>query len=212
MTSTSKHRAAQAALTLLCLTLTAPVSAWANNELSREHAAETEAAPDFAVTVEPFHLRLGTFAFGVERRLSNRWSVVGLLAGSGSASRSRTTGSVEGVAEVFDHSSQHLEARLEPGLRYYLTGSAPVGLWTGLHALLGYGQWHFRSNAVESRFFAGTMENDLTRLELGAGLRLGYTQRLYRGLVAQLGVALDGVQARSRGQSRSASPDREPVV
>jgi hypothetical protein len=119
---------------------------------------------------------------------------------------------VEGTNEVFDHSTQHLEARLEPGVRYYLTGAAPLGLWTGLHALLGYGHWRFRSNALESRFFAGTMESDTGRFELGAGLRLGYTQRIYRGLVAQLGVAVDGLHARARGQSRTTSPGGEPVV
>jgi hypothetical protein len=147
-------------------------------------AAEQDASPEAEtrrtfVGLVPISLGSGLIAIDTEHAVGPRLTIrTGVRIGAGLAASRGTAGFSEG-------NNSHLSAGLEPGIRYYLTGTALDGVWIGPHLELSYAQ-HNALSLIEAVEF----ESGSQTWRAGAGALMGYSMVVARGLTVQAGVGL----------------------
>ncbi|XXF76160.1 DUF3575 domain-containing protein [Myxococcaceae bacterium GXIMD 01537] len=158
-------------------------AAGAAEELASE--AEVQARRTFVgLSVLPLGTG-GAVGLEAERAVGERVSVrLGVRAGA-----SLTSQGIDGQGT--DYSSFQIAAT--PGVRFFLTGRAPEGLWVGPNLELSRGWMNTTSKWVNTiSGESATQSSDSTRWGVGGELMLGYTLVLSRGLTAQAGVGFGG--------------------
>lgn len=124
-----------------------------------------------------------------ERVLGERFSVgLGVFA-SFTHDRSRRDANETGVNTDFDATSYRFG--LAPGVRFYLTGRAPQGLWLSprLEVAVG-GNSYAPVEELQGGVGASLLDNNSDTWSLGGSATLGYSVVLEPGFTVQGGVAL----------------------
>lgn len=165
---------------LLCGVLLATVASAAENESEPPSPPppppEVETHQTF-VGLVPIGLSQGLIAIDGERVLSPKLSARVGLRFVGSFAR-------HGNGDLLANNTQLL-AGVEPGIRYYLTGSALDGLWLGPHLEFSY------QRVTTSTPPGPTVTTDKTwGWGAGGAVLLGYSMVVTRGLTLQAGVGL----------------------
>jgi hypothetical protein len=168
---------------------------------SEEDASAKAEARRMFVGLVPIPLSQGLIALDGERAVGSKLSVrMGVRLGA------RFTKD-EGV---FGRGSQaDFRVGMEPGLRYYLTGTALDGLWIGPHLELAR-VW-FTSEVIISTLDgtrAVSAKSHGQSWSAGAGALIGYSMVLPQGLTVQAGVGFSAYYS----SSRSAAPRLSPVL
>lgn len=162
---------------LICGVLLATVASAAEAEKEPEPPPEVESRRTF-VGLVPIALSESLIAIDGERVLTPKLSAWMGLRFAGSFSR-------RGSGDVLGDSTQ-LVAGVEPGVRYYLTGSALDGLWLGPHLELSYQ----RSTNTSQGLQGDPVTNHNRDWTAGGAVLLGYSMIVTRGLTVQAGVGL----------------------
>jgi hypothetical protein len=155
---------------MMCGVLLATAASAADPEVAE--ALETRKS---LVGVAPIALAQGYLSVEGERALSPRLSArLGVRLASGRFRRAVNEG------DLWD--SEYFTGGVEPGLRYYLTGTVLDGLWVGSHLELSR---HWINNENE-----GTLENQDRQWNAGVAALVGYSMVVTRGLTVQAGLGL----------------------
>ncbi len=145
-------------------------------------AAEQQSTPELEsrrtfIGLAPIALGQGLLAVDGERALGPKLSArLGVRLGAGVFKR--------GAGE-FQGDSSRLSMGVEPGLRYYLTGTALDGLWLGGNVEFS----HQRSDST-SDGLTGQVINRDRDWSAGVATLVGYSMVVSRGLTIQAGVGL----------------------
>jgi len=157
---------------LVCAVLLATVATAAEKEAS----PEAEARQTF-VGLAPIPLGRGLVAIDAEHAVGPRLSLrTGIRIGAGVSKSQAAAG---------DGGNATLNLSVEPGLRYYVTGTALDGLWIGPHLELAYGL--FDNENVQG---TDTFKSHGRNWSAGVGALVGYSMVVSRGLTVQAGVGL----------------------
>jgi hypothetical protein len=133
----------------------------------------------------------GALGLEGERAVGERVSVrLGVRAGA-------SLGSQEFNGRGQGSSFQNFQLAATPGVRFFLTGRAPEGLWAGPNLELSRGWTKSEFDMANPDGTSGTFRTNTTSWGVGAELMLGYTLVLSQGLTVQAGVGLGGGWARS---------------
>lgn len=131
----------------------------------------------------------GALGLEAERAVGERISVrLGVRAGASLSSQESA-----GRGSEF----QNFQLAATPGVRFFLTGRAPEGLWAGPNLELSRGWMNSKYDTLSSDGSTGTLSLDSTSWGVGAELMLGYTLVLSRGLTVQAGVGFGGGWSRA---------------
>ncbi|RKH20429.1 DUF3575 domain-containing protein [Corallococcus sp. CA047B] len=106
------------------------------------------------------------------------------------------------VDELGEQNARYFQAGLAPAMRFYLTGTAPQGLWVSPRLDVGYGRDSNKtvgSAAVNQAF----NENHYESWFLGGAGALGYSMVLESGFTVQAGVGLGARREFSSAEYRS---------
>jgi len=157
---------------VMCALLLATVASASAEEVN----PETEIRRTF-VGVVPLPLRQGLIAVDGERVLAPRLSArMGVRFGGGRFKDEGTGG---------EGNTTSLGVGVEPGLRYYLTGTVLNGLWIGAHLELS-GGWYSRKAVGD---LSDMTSRDRT-WSAGVGALMGYSMVVSQGFTVQAGVGL----------------------
>lgn len=186
---------------LVCAVLWAAVAA----AEEKEPAPEAESRQTFVGLVAT-SLGRGLVAIDGEHAVSPRLSIrTGIRIGGGlvrndEIPRGLSTGN-----------TSNLSAGLEPGIRYYVTGTALDGMWLGPHVELSYGRFT-TSTVIGSLNSPVTTEvtNHGREWHVGVGTLVGYSMVVTRGLTVQAGVGLGGGYSSSRTELGDTGNPEQP--
>lgn len=182
--------------------LLATVAVAEEKDASKEASTEAEARRTFVGLVAT-SLGRGLVAIDGEHAVGPRLSIrAGLRIGAG-LTRS------DGAVGLSGGNSSNLSVGLEPGLRYYVTGTALDGLWIGPHLELAYAQINVSS---VTRSLNSPITSEVTSKGqgwyAGLGALVGYSMVVSRGLTVQAGVGLGGGYSSDRTKMEdSQNPD-----
>lgn len=131
----------------------------------------------------------GSIGLEAERAVGERFSVrMGVRAGLGLHSQD-----VSGRVSEY----QNFQLAAAPGVRFFLTGRAPEGLWVGPNLELSRSWLTSKFDAVLADGSTSTFEATSSSWGVGGELMLGYTLVVKRGLTVQAGVGFGGGWSRS---------------
>jgi hypothetical protein len=180
---------------LACAMLLATVASASEEDAS----AQAEARRTF-VGLVPIALGRSVIAVDGERVVGPKLSVrMGVRLGASLFNHESASGGV---------SQSDLSVGIEPGLRYYLTGTALDGLWMGAHLELTHA-WSTTGSALST--MSGIHTSLLGRghsqvWSAGAGTLVGYSMVLAPGLTVQAGVGLGVVYSSSQTETPGVNP------
>ncbi|WP_224362819.1 DUF3575 domain-containing protein [Hyalangium versicolor] len=150
------------------------VVASAASAAEQEQAQESEAPRTF-VGLAPVSLGQGLLGLDGEQVLGPRLSArLGVRLGAGLGA---TRGDIAGI------DSRYFQVGFEPGLRYYLTGTALDGVWLGSNLELS----HLWLEHEPSQGNAGSTTHNRD-WNLGVAALAGYSMVVSRGLTVQAGL------------------------
>jgi hypothetical protein len=187
----------------------------AGHAFAEDEAVETEerpAARTFFLGMDAVGVLRGTLQLEAEHAVT-RWLSVRLgLGGSlGSSDSDYLLGLGGGFSPfqlgpvVTDWKDEGWSVNAEPGLRFFLFGSAPEGLWVGPHLGLGLMRTRYESLSSEQLIFVTD-----TRMVMVAGdVMVGYTLLLTRGFTLQTAVGVRTSQRTSTRWARALNLDGE---
>lgn len=186
---------------LVCVVL------WAVAAAAEEQQAspEPEARKTFVGLVAT-SLGRGVVAIDGEHALSPRLSIrTGIRIDAG------LVRSDEVPRRLSTGSTSSLNVGLEPGIRYYVTGTALDGMWLGPHVELSYGRTT-ASTVLGSLGSPDTTEvtNRWREWHVGVGALVGYSMVVTRGLTVQAGVGLGGGYTSSRTEFGNTGNSEQP--
>jgi hypothetical protein len=174
---------------LVCAVLWAAVAAAAEE---KEAAPEAEARKTFVGLVAT-SLGRGVVAIDGEHALSTRLSIRTGIRISGGMTRDDGNAALNG-------DTSNLSVGLEPGIRYYVMGTALDGMWIGPHVELSRGRFTTTSTVLGS--LNSPVKTEVTNhgreWSVGVGALVGYSMVVSRGLTVQAGVGLGGAYTSSR--------------
>ncbi len=181
---------------MACAVLLATVASASEGEAP----AEAEERRMF-VGLVPVPLDRGLIAVDGEWRVGPKLSV---RIGGRFGARLSQNESVRGAGEV--HSD--VNVGLEPGVRYYLTGTTLDGLWIGPHLELSRGWFthELLSTTLGVNASLLSVKGHGRSWSAGAGVLIGYSVVLPRGLTVQAGVGFGASYSSIRTTTPGVSP------
>ncbi len=112
------------------------------------------------------------------------------------------------VTQITQAVSQGWGVNAEPGLHFFLSGTAPEGLWVGPHLGLGMTRTNFESLAGEQQVSVSDGRN----VTLYGDVLVGYTRVLVKGVTLQAAVGVRGSRNSSTTWNRVRNADGELVL
>ncbi len=162
---------------VICGVLLATVASAAGKQ--PEPSPEGEVRQTF-VGLVPISLSQGLLAIDGEQVLNPKLSVrLGVRFGGSFSKRGK---------DDLTGDSSNLLMGVEPGIRYYLMGSALDGLWWEPHVEGAYQRQTTKSRLIENGIMIGMVTNRVQGWTAGVATLLGYSAVVARGLTIQGGV------------------------
>ncbi|KFE66060.1 DUF3575 domain-containing protein [Hyalangium minutum] len=187
---------------LVCAVLLATVA----EAEEKDASPETEERRTF-VGLVPISLGSGLVAIDGEHAVGKRLSIrTGLRVGTAFVRTQGAAGNPVG-------STSNASVGLEPGIRYYVTGTALDGMWIGPHLELSYAQFN-TSSVLSSLGSPGTVDVEASgqNWRAGAAALVGYSMVVARGLTVQAGVGLGGAYTSERTTMEDTLNPEQPTA